>query len=241
MKSFFDPYSLKARVFPAFLVLLPAFLAISAWLPQDNIPKLAFLGLSGNVVLGFFAAERVRDVGKSKEPSLWKAWGGAPTTLLLRWSNTDITPATRNLWRASIEKITGALLPNASSESRAPDKADKAYDAAILQLRERTRDAEKFPLVLKENIGYGFRRNLWAMKPVGITLSAAGTLAALFRFTAIKLNDEITDINSFTVFAICVIFFTSWTLVITKSWVRAAAFEYAKRLLGSSIHLAGNP
>ncbi len=38
-------------------------------------------------------------------------------------------------------------------------------------LRENTRDKEKFGLVYAELIGYGFRRNLWGMKKLGVTLS----------------------------------------------------------------------
>ena len=37
----------------------------------------------------------------------------------------------------------------------------------MTSLREATRDTSRFPLVFAENANYGFRRNLWGLRPIG--------------------------------------------------------------------------
>ena len=58
-----------------------------------------------------------------------------------------------------------------------PDKADDTYVGATKRLRELTRSNKQ--LLLKENIAYGFHRNMLAMKPVGIVSCLLGIVYAL--------------------------------------------------------------
>jgi hypothetical protein len=239
MNSPVDLYSLNARIFPAFLLFFPLALAVTAWAPEAKIPAIALFGVTGNCVLSFFVAERVRDRGKAKEAKLWSSWGGPPTTQLIRHRNPDVSSQMRNGWRQSLEKLIGGSLPSAASESKAPDKADQAYEAAIYRLRERTREVDKHPLVFKENVSYGFRRNLWALKPSGILLAIVGTLACATKIVIANFSsDWVVEPHSVVSLVVSVVFLVWWLMVITKSWVRTAAFEYAKRLLGASILLA---
>ena len=240
MKSPVDTYNLKARIFPAFLLCLPVALAVTAWAPEAKLPAIALFGITGNVAISFFVAERVRDQGKSKEPGLWNFWGGAPTTQLLRHRNQDVNPQLRKGWRQALEELTGTSLPTAASETKAPDKADQAYEAALFQLREATREVDKYPLVFKENVSYGFRRNLWALKPTGICLAGASTLASAVRIVMANFAEWTIESHAVIAFVSCVVLLVWWLMAITKDWVRTPAFEYAKRLLGASILLAGS-
>ncbi len=237
MKSIFDSYTLKARVFPAFLLFLPFSLAIMAWVPEIKIPLVALLGVSGQLALSFFISERVRDIGKNKEKKLWVDWGGTPTTQLLRHKNSDVTSEIRNGWRKSLETVIGTSLPSAGSESKSARKADDAYDAAILRLRELTREVDKFPLVYKENVSYGFRRNLWALKPAGILISSASSIACTVRIVMSHFSDFNIDPHTVYALLICVFMLVWWLMVITKSWIRIKAFDYAKSLLSASFLL----
>ncbi len=239
MNSPVDLYSLKARIFPAFLLFFPLALAVTAWAPEAKFPAMALFGISGNCVLSFFVAERVRDRGKAKEPKLWESWGGPPTTQLIRHRNPDVSSYMRNGWRQSLEMLIGGTLPLAASESKAPEKADQAYEAAIYRLRERTREVDKHRLVFKENVSYGFRRNLWALKPSGIVLAITGTLACATKIVLANFSsDWVIEPHAVVSLVASVMLLVWWLLVITKSWVRTAAFEYAKRLLGASFMLA---
>lgn len=240
MKSPVDIYNLKARIFPAFLLCLPVALAVTAWAPEAKLPTIALFGITGNLAVSFLAAERVRDQGKAKEPALWEEWGGPPTTQLLRHRNTDISPKMRDGWREAIEASHGSKLPTAASESKAPEKADHTYEAAVLRLREETREVDKYPLVFKENVSYGFRRNLWAMKPTGICLASASTLACAVKIVVSNFTEWTIESHAVIAFVFCVVLLVWWLMAITKTWVRTPAFEYAKRLLGASILLAGS-
>jgi len=238
VKTLLDSYSLKARVCPAFLVALPIVIAIGVWVPEAQFSAFALFGLSANVVISCFVAERVRDLGKLKEPALWDSWGGPPTTQLLRHRNTDSSREIRTFWHQSLEKITGGSLPSLSSETRSPQKADSIYEAAVFRLREKTRNADTYSLVLKENISYGFRRNLWAMKPLGVVLAAFGLLGCFAKYFSDIYNELGFVPATCGGLAICVFILVSWLFGVSREWVRKAAFEYAKRLLGASILLA---
>src|SRR5690606_32180890 len=49
-------------------------------------------------------------------------------------------------------------------------QADDIYSAWTKFVIGKTRDVSQFPLLFKENMAYGFRRNLWGMKPYAIAL-----------------------------------------------------------------------
>ena len=68
-------------------------------------------------------------------------------------------------------------MPAAQEESADPLKADDVYGGATKRLRELTRGDKQ--LLLKENIAYGFHRNMLAMKPVGIVTCLFGIVYGL--------------------------------------------------------------
>jgi hypothetical protein len=233
MKSLFDMYSLKARVFPAILVIFPLALALGSWAPNVELPKIVLFGIAGNLALGFFIAELVQTRGVKKQAALWKSWGGPPTTQLLRHRNTEVSRALREDWHRGIEKVIGRPLPSAASESRVPEKADDAYGAAVLQLRDKTRDEAKHPLVFKTNMSYGFRRNLWAMKPAGIFTALLGFAGCFAKIVASNLDKWTFEAPSSTASVICLMLLVWWISAVTSSWVKSQAFEYGTRLLGA--------
>jgi hypothetical protein len=234
MKDLFDAYSLKARLFPAFIMLLPIALAVMAWAPEARWPVFSALGIGVTGALSFFLTELVRDQGKAKEPALWASWGGAPTTQLLRHRSKDVNPNLRKKWHGQLAKLAGKPLPNPASEAKAPDKADQAYEAAIFELREQNRTRELGLLTLKENISYGFRRNLWAMKPAGLTIALVATFASVLA-TYVKIRRaQMADIDvSLGALVPNVILLVWWLLRINPSWIRPIAVAYAERLLGT--------
>ena len=65
------------------------------------------------------------------------------------------------------ELLNGTAIPTPQDEKRDPERADQVYDACVSCLIERTRDKTRFRLLFEENCNYGFRRNLWGMKPLG--------------------------------------------------------------------------
>lgn len=227
-----DTYSWYARIMPVFLVLLPVALAASVWFPNTPIlPRIsAVLGVPA--VLAWLLSQLGRDMGYRRQPGLWTRWGGAPTTQLLRHRNPDANPELRLHYHDCLKALQPSLtLPTAEDEERDPQRADHAYEAATRFLITKTRDKTRFPLIFKENTNYGFRRNLWGMKPIGLPVALLGTAACVAPiwlrpedFPSVELNWWLATGTSA---ALCL----CWIFWFTPSWVRIAAQAYAERLL----------
>jgi hypothetical protein len=103
-------------------------------------------------------------------------------------------------------------------------------------MRHATRDKQQYPLVFEENVSYGFRRNVWGLKPFGIAIAAIGTAGAavnLFRFhegTQLGLAIACTIVS-----ALLLLFWLCW---VNPGWVRIPAKAYAERLLESALRMA---
>lgn len=227
-----DEYEHRAQLRPALLVSLPLTLALISWFPD----------LSGmQIVAGFLAycgftgllAQFGRDQGKHKEPWLFQQWGGKPTTQLLRHRNNHLDATTKARYRAALNAIVPDMsLPTSDEEAADPVKADAKYDSCVLFLREKTRDKKAFPLVFAENVNFGFRRNLWGMKPAGIGVSALAVIGAI---VAAIINTERGRPPALATAATVVngLMLVWWIFRINVDWIRIPAFAYAERLISA--------
>jgi hypothetical protein len=231
----FDIYSRKARLYPALLVVLPIFLFAVVYLTiyKEYVHYLtAIAGLCG---LTFLVAEFGRDRGKSKEPALYQYWGGKPTTVLMRHSCNLLDKHTRARYHRQLEDLINHLdLPTAEEEAADLVAADELYESCTRYLLSKTRDTKKFNLLFKENISYGFRRNLWGMKTTGIIIGTACLLLNIiviyFRFTA---TGAIFGLDVFLSILLTLVLLI-WIFVINRDWVKIPAYAYAERLLETS-------
>src|SRR5690606_18964618 len=135
----------------------------------------------------------------------------------------------------------GLLIPNftpttAKSEKKNPKQADELYMSASNYLREHTRNTTRYPLIFKENIAYGFSRNIRAFKSLGIFIAAsslAGSLAAIYLGLPDIERMSVQDIVLAVPFAhlgliaIHLAMLWVWTFLVTEKWVRIRAFAYA--------------
>jgi hypothetical protein len=130
-----------------------------------------------------------------------------------------------------IKLVPNVHLPTPEEEARDPAAADQAYEAYTRYLINQTRDTAKFPLIFEENINYGFRRNLWGMRPAGIVLAILGMGIALgATYLAWIKNDPLWLVAlGATVVNICLVVW--WAVRITSAWVFIPAKAYAERLL----------
>lgn len=227
----FDTYTIQARLWPSLLVILPVPIALVAWMPIENLPKFPLWCAPLTLAATFLLAQLGRDAGKRAEPRLWNSWGGAPTTRRLRHHNHEVNPVIRTRQHAKLSELMHAPLPSPQEEIDDPIRADATYEAAVLFLRENTRAAA---LVFKENIAYGFRRNLWAMKSAGIFLSAlctVATIAAIWYRLAVNLDAWLIGAIGAVINSMLLAW---WLLRINSDWVRLAAEAYAERLLATT-------
>lgn len=227
----FDTYSLKARIYPCTIVLLPCFLLAIVYV--TNI-ELYYHYLTSFAVLGMFSfllSQLGRDNGKKKEKRLFEHWGGKPTSIILRHSNDHLDIHTKKRFHSKLEQvISGIKIPTPDEEQENLQAADALYDSCTKHLIAKTRDTSKYPLVFKELVNYGFRRNLWGMKAWALLIIIICTfihfLVATQGFTAIELI-SVQDWGILGIFAIFVFF---WLFIVNKEWVKITAFTYAERL-----------
>src|SRR5258708_1403854 len=161
--NLFDHYSFRARLQPALLTLLPAALGVFAWTGPGEKWVSALWTLFGTAGGTYFLAMVARNRGKQIEPALWRSWGGAPTTQLLRHSGSA-NPVMRERWHKYLSRLLSKSFPTPEDETGDPVSADNLYAAGVKILIDKTRDTKAYPLVYKENVQYGFCRNLYAMR-----------------------------------------------------------------------------
>lgn len=237
-----DSYERKARLSPAVLAILPGFVAVVTWFPYLAAGWELLGRMVVSAVVGFavavMLAELARSSGRQKQTKLWAQWGGAPTTDLLRHRNSDLTSHTRRRYHEALSRKIGLAMPTREEEALDPARADKSYASGVDFLRSHTRDATRFPLVAAENASYGFRRNLWGLKPLGIILSAASAAAMFGLLTWRWHSRALLDIPTIVSVMVELATLVTWVAIVTPDWVRVAAQGYAMALLETCESLA---
>lgn len=224
----FDRYIWGARVAPAAISALPLIAALVAWFDKlaDRLQPLVSLPVTGLLLI--LLAHVARDLGKKLEPQLFAKWGGAPTTVLLR-QGSQLPSIIRLRILERLAKETGVEAPSRAVEATNPAAADDTYALYTRHLRNRTSDPDKFRILFGENLDYGFRRNMLALKPVGVTMASASMLAIAVRLVGVGARTPDRMLAAVAGF-VCLTLLLCWHWVVTADWVRVAAFRYAEKL-----------
>lgn len=226
-------YTWRARLQPVLIVALPGLLAGLAWIPQA---KSWWEGLGGLIIgagIPALLAEFGRDKGKRKEKALFEAWGGKPTTRFLRHREAENAVLLERIHRKLQELLPDVRIPTSKEQVEDRVHADQVYDACVAHLRERTRDRKRFRILFDENSSYGFRRNLWGMKPLGITVAVLGTVALGLLVALRGVDSFLSSPTALIAGALNLLLLAVWLIVVKPSWVRSQAEAYAKQLLAS--------
>jgi hypothetical protein len=226
-----DRYSLEARVAPVVVLLLPLALFGLVAIPwyQISIPGIGSIPTSALGVLTFMVtcclvlASHIGRCGRRKQAHLFEGWGGPPLRRAMRHDSDRDDAMSWDRIAALLEVRTGTPRPTAIDELNDSVVADKVYADFENELKQATRDAKQFPEVARENRSYGFRRNLWAMKPWAITAGLLfGVVAA-----AIAIWGPAEDRTLFIGTAIAAGLITLWwILFVTSNWVNDASDAY---------------
>lgn len=217
----FDSYSLRARIAPVLLAVLPT-LTLCLFVPEFGTIFAAIPGLF-IAAGGIFAEEIVRFLGKRLEARLALEWDGLPTVRALRHrdsSNQDL----RKKRRHEVAAITRSSFPSRRDEEANPQSADELYDDAVRRCLAIARRQQPKSLLSDENARYGFRRNTLALKGIALTVIAL-TLASDIGLA--------THEGSGTKAAICVVLLVLdaalWIAFVRREWVRAQAETLSQR------------
>lgn len=227
-----DAYTIRARVGPALLVAIPLWIAVTVWFPGVTANALVS-GAGAWFALAVLADQIGRDGGRNKQPGLFREWGGVPSTAMLRHRDPRLNRVTRARYHGKLGLMVGVPIPSPESEAAAPEKADEIYESCVELLRERTRDHKRFALVFAENVSYGFRRNVWGMRPGGTALALGGSAACAVRLGVEWLKSEAIMSAPALGLLACAVLSALWLVRFTPEWVKVAAEAYARALLAA--------
>lgn len=228
VKGLVDEYTLKARVIPALVVILPYVQVLHS---GQATPTESLNGLLLNGIFLFIVAHLVRGLGAKKQKKLYAEWSGTPTTILLRWRDSTLANPLKERYHRCLTAKAGVTLPNAQQENAAPDNVDDVYGSAVKWLLEQTRDRSKFYLVFQENISYGFWRNTLALKGLGIIAAVFSALLSVVDILRLLDSQIPYDKNLILSPILCLTVLGFWLICVREKQVKKAAYTYAKTLL----------
>lgn len=237
VEMFRDPYERKARAFPGLLMVLPILVAVaSTWGTKRPIIT-GVVGLLVSCGTIFALGNLARDFGKEKQEELVQDWGGMPTTWMLRHRDRTLEGGIKTVYHQLITQKLGLKMPTAQEEKTDPQAADDAYGAAARMLRDLTRGKE-YSLLLKENISYGFRRNMYGARKLGWAISFVGILIGIVLSGAITTRPWDFDgtkfldlpVSSALTLGVSFAMFVAW-FYFGPSAVRRMGIAYSERLL----------
>ena len=234
LTDLFDAYSLKARVLPVILVLAPIVLLPAVLLGSERVAGFAVVGVIAAALL-FPVTGWVRERGKKLEPILFSEWHGPPTTRMLLWGDPAIDERSKERYYKFF-RDNNVKIPTPDEQKKNPAAAHAELASDIKYLIENRRANS---LVLGENASYGFRRNLYPIKWLGVgTAILAGVVnlwliveligsPSVTSFADFKDQVEIENIAGLAVDILLLAFFATRS----KAWIKRAAETYAKALI----------
>lgn len=239
MDIVFDTYEMRARVAPSVIVAFPILVTLWFWFSATGSSWQILTGsgiLSVAVLYGFTFI--VRWLGRAGEKSLWRSWGGAPSTRVLRWQDTTLNRDVKTRIREVSFNTFGIQLLSETEELASPHTADQRIETCFSQIKEILRLRDKDGLWLKHNAEYGFGRNLLGCRSLFLILGVIGALicGTIGKSTGRGVFNFGTVINSVS----CIVWATfAWGLL--PKIVRDAAERYAERAWLTFLALASEP
>ena len=99
----------------------------------------------------------------------------------------------------------------------------------------RTRDTKKFPLVFKGLTEYGFRRNLFGLKAIGVFLAVAGVAGSVWSTYSVWTATDKPFAVSMVAGLITAGLLSAWLAWVTERTVKLAADRYARFILEAAM------
>ncbi len=216
-----DAYNIRARLSASVILLAP--IAVTFFLCFNKVSTIASSSVFVFVLLAF----------TNYIPLLQRRFQGRNSRRnyasdFLSQNDQTIDSVTKERYYRKLATIDESFSPfNNSTDSQT---LKKCCDSAVVYLRVHTRDNH---LVLEENINYGFCKNLYINKPIGIFLcSLLACFLIIYIALHLKSGDNVS-LEFYCAFIFNVILLIFWILGITKKMVNTSAIQYAKTLLSA--------
>jgi 4-amino-4-deoxy-L-arabinose transferase-like glycosyltransferase len=233
MFKFLDAYTVRARLFPAVIAAAPALAAIALLISWNKIALSNAIATGALLVVLYALADFARKQGKKIEPGLYAEMGGMPSIVMLRYGDPSLTEGEKQRYRTFLGEQITQPVPSQEAEKANVQAGDSFYVQCGTWLRDKTRDAKKFSILFNENVAYGFRRNLFALKWPALVLNVLVVLVCVglvwWRWP-IDMEDELTT-RIIVVLVVAAVHALYIAFVVTKKAVIEAARTYARQLI----------
>jgi hypothetical protein len=236
-----DRYDIEARHAPAALAVLPAVVVGFYLVPEFTTSIVLPASFAAVAIAAIYAllarATRVR--GREIQEKLYASWGGTPTTTMLRHSDHRLPGPTKTRYHDQLRQLGKDFkIPTAAEEAADPKGTDEMYASAVDELRRRAK-AAGVQSVHRENISYGFARNLLGLRPLGIGICIAA-LAVLLAALWMRTGGDLKEFSSLDVgiIAILIVDLLAWAILVTANFVRHQADAYAGALLETAMSVS---
>lgn len=237
LDMFSEPYERKARLIPGLLLALPLIIPLVSVYGVKNPLLTGVVGVLSSCGAIYALSNIARGMGKRLENKLVAIWGGMPTTIILRHRDGYLDYVSKKRYHDAIEKKLGISMPTRIEEENNPINADEVYKGAIRRLRELTR--KNRGLLFKDNISYGFHRNMTGVKCIGIITSFLGLIYGLIIAGVITVIPPHFNVVHFAnpglaaslTLMISIILLFSWVFYFNKKTIKGFGYSYAERLL----------
>ncbi|NTG71453.1 hypothetical protein [Rhizobium rhizogenes] len=226
----FDAYTVRARVVPALIAGLPTLAFLFLIIPWDHFNVSQAISATMAFVLLIAFADLSRHLGKKAEAKL----GTRVTPELWFRDNDGVDTISKDRYRDFISTQLGVAAPTAEMEIGDPKAARQFYLSAGTWLRDHTRDQQKFRILTDELFTYGFRRNLFGLKPVALTLNLLVLVSCVVAMT-VSFRVDLPALQSpgrLIIAVIAVIFHSGFmVLAVNKDFVLQASQAYGIQLI----------
>lgn len=228
-----DSYTRRARIYPALLAALPGLALAAIMVSWKDLGVSHAIATAAAGFLLYAFGDLTRRLGKRHEDAIYREIGGKPSTKMLRHSDTTFDKRTKASWLKFLASKIGGAPPTADEERADAAATDAYYDRCGNWLRENTRDHKKFDLIFEENVTYGFRRNLYGLKLLGLALNLlVVVICAIWIWNRWPVgHDDGVAARLIYVIIIALAHALFFVFAVSKSGVTEAANQYARQLL----------
>ena len=225
-----DRYDRHARLTPALILLLPAFLFVFAWFPAvwTQFGAIAAFVVACGVL--YALTRYVRRLGHGIESKLGARIGRLHTATLLSLADNRLSVSMKAKCRSYIEAHSGLTLPSIEQEESDPKSATDERLVAVKWLLEHTRPTAGATLLLDENISYGFARNLLGLKLYGLVISSIVLVASVWLLLNTSSGSP-TFLPGSVLCGASFLVLLYWLLLVTEKSVEKASQVYAEKIL----------
>ena len=226
--NIYDAYNLRVRLSVGLILITP--IIISIYLLVPNASNISFTVIVLILCFGLcnLMMSLSRYLGRKVTSKCFPELMPAQQMLMPTDDTLD------SITKQRYHKFFLSKIENLSF-SKDSDNAINSCKSSINWLISQTRDSEKFPLIKEETINFGFSKNLYGLKPLGICVSSSLAFFEIGLIVA-KYHFQFAYVDYSNLIASAIISFASamvWVFLITETWVKDSAHRYAKVLLSA--------